>query len=150
MKCTVSSSSKLITCRIPTVPGTCTTGSWCHAWAALSCPVEGSCATSSSTSEGTRPFHLQPVSFLSAYLPLPGVLSCLALLLCKHLPVVLQPPSFVHNSCYQLLCCIQNPPVPTHLLCQKDVESRATQTDCHETVLKVDLQLITYCLLMSV
>lgn len=37
---------------------------------------------------------------------------CLALLLCKHHPVVLQPPTFVHNSCYQLFCCMQTPPIP--------------------------------------
>lgn len=59
MKCTASSSSKPTTCHIPTVLGTCTTGSWWPVWAALSCPAEGSCATSSSTSEGKRLFCLQ-------------------------------------------------------------------------------------------
>lgn len=146
MKCTVSSSNKLITCRIPTAPGTCTTGSWCHAWAAPFCPVERSYATSSSILEGTSPLHLQPLSFLSAYLPLPVVVTCLTLFLCKHLPVVLQPPTFMHCSCYQLFCCMQTPLLPP--ICS--VESQATQMEYRETVLKVNLRLMTYCLLMSI
>jgi len=112
MRCTVSSSNKRITCHTPTVRGTCTTGSWCRAWAALFCLAEGSCATSSSTSEGNCPFHLQPVSFLSAYLPVSLVVLCLALLLCRHLPVVLQLHTFECSSCCQLFCCIQTPPLP--------------------------------------
>lgn len=123
MRCTVSLSSKPTTCHIPTVLGTCTTGSWWPVWATLSCPAEGSCATSSSTSEGKCPFHLQPVSLYSADLLLPIVVTCLTLLLCKHLPVVFQPPTFAQFLPPAVLC-IQTPPLATHLLCQKDVECK--------------------------
>lgn len=122
MKCTVSSSSKPTTCHIPTVLGTCTTGSWWPVWAALSCPAEGSCATSSSTSEGKCPFHLQLGSFYSADLPLPVVVASLALSLCKHLPVVFQPPTFAQFLPPAVLC-IQTPPLPP-ICCQKDVECK--------------------------
>lgn len=99
-------------------------------------------------------FHLRrykssafAASFLSLCLAsLPVVVTCLALFLCKHLPVVLQPPTFMHCSCYQLFSCIQTPLLPP--ICS--VESQATQTEYHETVLKVDLWLMTYCLLMSI
>lgn len=86
MKCIVSSSSKRITCHIPTALGTCTTGSWWHVWAALFCPAEGSFATSSSTWEGESPFHL--CCFLSFCLSWAVCCSmCLALLVWWSEPV---------------------------------------------------------------
>lgn len=136
MKCIVSSSNKLITCHIPTVLGTCTTGSWCHVWAALFCRVEESFVTSSSTWEGKSPFHLH--CFLCPYLSSTAWCTCVS-----HPPPVHISFCGVAAShlCAQILLpavLVYSNPVPlaTHLLCQKDVESKATYTEYHETVLK--------------
>lgn len=103
-------------------------------------------------------FHLRrytSFSFAACFLSL-----CLSSTACCS--YLSRPPPVQTSSCgvaASYLCALfllpvvllhSNSPLATHLLCEKDVESKATQTEYRETVLKVDLQPMNYCLLMSI